>query len=236
MKAAVLICLSTLVAVCSFLPCAAAAKPKPKATPPPPTHHRRTHYDRFLDSVFEQADTNNDGRMTLTETYEWVLRLYVKMNRQAPVNPPTYAQVKRIHALMDDDNSNSIGQDELRELAEFFVGRATVRVVVSKIIKLVVAPLAAEALLRWFQKQDQLYEAVVVPYVPERLIPIVTNPVIGRTVLMILIMTTLGGMLMELVNDILDSRLEQKEAAEMAAAEVKVKKLKNKKNKEKKKR
>ena len=207
--------------VCTFLPChASAGRPSPptpnKAALTPP-RRRKTRYDRFLDSVFAKADTDKDGRMSITETYEWVLQLYVKLNRQAPINPPTLAQVKRIHALMDDDRSNHIGQDEFRDLAEFFVGRATVRVVGFKIIRLVVAPLTAEALLRWFQKQDALYQAIVEPYVAPRLIPVITNPVIGRTILMILTMMTLGGVVMEAINDFLDHHLEQKEAAEMEA-------------------
>jgi hypothetical protein len=175
-----------------------------------------SRYDRFLQNVFTHADSNSDGRMTLSETYEWVLRLYVQINRQAPINPPTMAQVERLVAVMDKNQDASIGQEEFRALANLFVQRAAVRVAANKILTLFAAPLLAEALLQWIKHQAWLYDQVVVPYVRDAWIPTVTNPILGRTVLIVALVSTLGGMVMGWVNDVLDWQVTRGEAHEAA--------------------
>lgn len=200
---------------------------KPKKTVISATPHRRGHivgfrprmspYERFLQSVFDKADVDNDGKMSLTETYEWVLRFYVQINRNAPINPPTLHQVQRLIRVMDTDGNNSINRTEFRALAEILWQRAAARVAAHKFVTMIVAPLFAEAVLQWFQHQTWLYEKYVVRYVPRRLVPIVTNTVLGRTVLIVLWMSTLGNFIMEAVNDYLDERIEKREAEEEAA-------------------
>lgn len=174
-------------------------------------------YERFLQSVFESADTDKDGKMTLTETYQWVLRLYIQINRQAPINPPTMSQLERIVDVMDTDGDDSIGKEDFRALAELLWRRAGARIAANKIITVVIAPLLAEWTLQWFKQQVWLYETVVVPYVPERFAHIVTNPVLGRTILVVAFVSTLGGFIMELVNDLLDKQIERREEHEVAA-------------------
>ena len=71
-----------------------------------------------------------------------------------------------------------------------------------------------------------MYQAVVEPYVAERFIPLVTNLVIGRTILMIIVGATLGGVVLEFVDDLLDDHIERKEAEEMAAEAAKKKQKK----------
>jgi hypothetical protein len=179
-------------------------------------------YQRFLEKVFEQADVDKDGRMTFTETYEWVLRLYVQINRHAPINPPSWAQVQRVVDVMDTDHSRFIAPEEFRALAEIFVRRAAARVVANKIVTLLVAPLLAEVLLRWFQRQDWLYDMVLVPFVPALAWPILTNPILGRTILMAILVSTLGGFVMGQLNNFLDHQIDRREAKalerEVAAA------------------
>jgi hypothetical protein len=175
-----------------------------------------SRYDRFLQNVFTHADSNSDGRIALNETYEWVLRLYVQINRQAPINPPTMAQVERLVAVMDKNQDSTIGQDEFRALANLFVRRAAVRVAANKILTLLVAPLLAEGLLQWIKRQAWLYHQVVVPYVRDTWIPTVTNPILGRTVLMVALVSTLGGVIMGWVNDVLDWQVSRGEAREAA--------------------
>ena len=172
---------------------------------------RKSRYDRFLEKVFEQADTDKDGRLTINDTYEWVLRLYIQINRKAPCNPPTLGQVKRIVHLMDTDRDNSINHDEFRDLADLFFQRAGVRIAANRFIKIVVAPLLAESLLQWIKKQAWLYEKIVVPYMPPSIIPIVTNVQLGRVVCMISLMISLGGFIMEVVDDVLDDQIEDLE-------------------------
>ena len=206
---------------------AAAKKAKSAAVPRPPRRSgllipRQTRYDRFLEKAFDQADTNEDGRMTLAETYEWVLRLYIQINRQAPIDPPTMTQVKILVKATDDNHDNYISQEEFRDLAEICARRAAVRVAANKFITLIVAPLLAEGLLGWFKRQAWLYETLVVPYAPERFIPVITNPVIGRTVLMVILVSTLGRTVMEFVNDLLGgNRIEAEEEQKAAASKKK---------------
>mmetsp|Transcript_22760 Transcript_22760/g.43261 ORF Transcript_22760/g.43261 Transcript_22760/m.43261 type:complete len:227 (+) Transcript_22760:982-1662(+) len=188
----------------------AARKPKPAATLP----LRQSRYDRFLQKVFDKADTDADGRMTLTETYEWILRFYIVINRKAPVNPPTLRQVKNLIQLTDDNRDNYITQEEFRDLAEICARRAGVRIVAIRFIQMIIAPLLAEGTLQWLKQQTWLYEKVVVPYVPERFIPRITKPVVGRTVLMILFVSQLGRIVMEIINDMLDERLNRRIQAE----------------------
>jgi len=179
-----------------------------------PLTQRQSRYDRFLQKVFDKADTDADGRMTLTETYEWVLRLYIVINREAPVNPPTMTQIKNLIKLTDGNRDEYITHEEFRGLAEICARRAAVRIVANKFIQLFVAPFLAEGTLRWLKEQTWLYEAVVVPLVPERFIPIVTNQVMGRTVLMVLFVSNLGRIVMGFVNDVLDERVNRRINAE----------------------
>ena len=179
-----------------------------------PSCRRGNRYERYFEKVFERADVDHDGRMTLTETYEWVLRLYVQINRQAPINPPTMAQVQRVVDVMDTDHSRYISNAEFRALAEVFLRRAAARVVANKLVILFAAPILAEFLLRWFQEKDVFgwFSELVVPFVPDNLLALLINPVVGRTILIAILVSTLGGFVMGQVNEFLDRQIDRREA------------------------
>jgi hypothetical protein len=193
----------------SSCPCVYSTKPVVAV----PRQTRPSRYERYLEKVFAESDNDQDGRMTLTETYEWVLRLYIRINQDAPIKPPTLAQVQRIVSVMDTDRSQSISKSEFRALAEIFVRRAAVRVAANKAVTLLVAPLMAEACLRKIQTQTWLYDCVVVPYVPIFLVPWVTNPVLGRTALIAVFVSTFGGLVTRRLNLFLDRQIERRERA-----------------------
>lgn len=43
---------------------------------------RSSRFEKFVDKLFDEADTNNDGTVELGEVYEMVLQMYIKLNRQ----------------------------------------------------------------------------------------------------------------------------------------------------------
>ena len=55
----------------------------------------------------------------MDELYELVLKMYINLNRQAPVPPPTRETVKDLYHQADADGSNSIDQKEFRKFEDY---------------------------------------------------------------------------------------------------------------------
>jgi hypothetical protein len=163
-------------------------------------------YDRFIQRMYNDADVDHDGFISFAETYEMVLKLYININRQAPINPPSREKVRRLFVLSDTSRNNRINREEFTQLARVLVQRALVRIITCKVTSLVGAPLLATYLVGVLGQQEwlpQLAEKVV----PGRFLPTVTNPEFGRTILMVIFLATLGKFVMNVVNLLLDLTL-----------------------------
>jgi len=94
----------------------------------------------MINDIFDAADTNKDGRVDISESYVLILKLYIKVNRQAPVNPPSFQVAEVLFRAADNDGSGRLNKGEFLELATTLLGRAGLRVAAYKVITLLAAP------------------------------------------------------------------------------------------------
>ena len=105
-------------------------------------------FEGMVSGIFDDADTNNDGKVDISEAYILILKLYININRQAPIAPPSRATADLLFRTSDNDDSGKLSKQEFTELASKLFGRAGLRVASYKIITVLVAPLLG-ALLRF---------------------------------------------------------------------------------------
>jgi len=159
--------------------------------------------ERFLDKVFDQADTNKDGTVDIAETYEMVLQLYLKLNRQAPIPPPSRATVLQFFRESDVDGNRRISRDEFGRLARIIGRRAMFRLVAHKMVTLLGAPLLAEYTLRRLIGRPHLH-AWAARVLPERYLGTLTSVTLWRTVLIVLFVASMGNIVLGIVDFLLD--------------------------------
>lgn len=165
-----------------------------------------TRYDRFIQKIYDGADINKDGSISLAEAYELALKLYIKVNREAPIDPPTREQIFRVFSASDTNHNRRISRAEFTQLAELIGQRALVRITANKLIELVVAPVLATVVVHELSNWDWLPH-LAARIVPERFLPTATSQQFYRTVLIVLLVSTLGKSTMKMVNVLLDSSL-----------------------------
>lgn len=170
-----------------------------------------SRFDRLVDNLFDDADQDRSGFVDLAETYELILKIYLQINRQSPINPPPREDVIRLFRAADKDRNKKISREEFQSLAKNIGQRALVRIVAHKSLTLLAAPLLAEWVLRktW---NVQSIPSIAKKYFPSKAVPIVTSAAFCRSVLMVSFMATLGGLVMKTVNSLLDMQLPQAEA------------------------
>jgi EF hand len=173
----------------------------------PKKRRKSTRFDRIVQTIFDDADANKDGHISFDECYELVLKLYINLNRQAPIPPPTRYKVQQLFASNDVDHNHQISRQEFQSLSQILVGQAATRLVAHKVVTLLCAPLLAEWVVRQLQQQSWL-PALIQWLVPDRIeprvLPILTSQALGRTVVIIAFVATLGNIILDLVNKIVD--------------------------------
>lgn len=165
---------------------------------------------RLVDKIFDGADTNKDGTVNFYEVYELVLKFYISINQQAPIPPPSKKRVLQLFLNADTSHDNRLNREEFHGLANILARRAVTRVAAHKLLTLVGAPLLAEYLIRKFTGvsiMPKIAEALVPDRYEEKVMPVVTSPAFCRTLLIIVLVATLGNVVMNMVNKILDLRL-----------------------------
>lgn len=166
-------------------------------------------YDRFVQKIFDDADTNKDHAISEAETYELVLKLYILINRQAPINPPSRETVHALFELSDSDNNRRINRQEFMSLATIVSRGALLRVMAHKVITLFGAPLLATSVVRQLSKPpaQPMLTQFAVRYVPEPWLPTMTSPALYEMTLIILFVSTLGSAIMNFVDAVHDMSL-----------------------------
>mmetsp|Transcript_5299 Transcript_5299/g.8708 ORF Transcript_5299/g.8708 Transcript_5299/m.8708 type:complete len:323 (+) Transcript_5299:167-1135(+) len=164
--------------------------------------------DRVSQQLFDDADVNGDGWITVTEAYEFVLQMYIVMNRHAPLSPPSRSKVEQLFYEYDNNrHDRGLNKDEFMQLLQHFTQRAASTMVAHQWVTLVGAPLLTEGVLRFvrpvFQKCDPL-KLLVQTALPSRLMPIVTSITFLRSILLLFFATTLADIVLATVNWILD--------------------------------
>jgi hypothetical protein len=160
-------------------------------------------FDRFAQKIFDNADTNKDGSVSFSEVYELILQLYVNINRQAPIPPPSRGKVLQLYLDADKSHDNRLSREEFGGIARAVGRRALSRLIAHKLVTLIGAPLLAEYLVRTFAAKEwvqRMAEAIVPNRFNERILPVITSKAFGRTVLNVLLVATLGNIVLSTVN------------------------------------
>lgn len=221
-------CLTIPLLVCCSLSPWASAWPKVSA-PPPPTvgsppacgggkqPKKRTssssRWDRYLSRLYREADLNRDGSISFDECYERVLLFYVKLNRQAPIPPPSRAKILRLYAEADYDQSQSLDEEQFKELASTLASRGATRVLAHKLVTMVLGPWLATATVEYLATTEslgsvrQLLRGTAEGNLPGRLARLVETKSFWNTVVLILTVKNLGNLVMEGVNWYMDRNL-----------------------------
>ena len=97
----------------------------------------------LLHKAFDAADSNQDGKVDANEIYALVLQVYVKLNRQAPVDPPTREQVMVLYKRADKDRSGKLSKEEFEGLVGDLTARAATRIGLYLALTYVLGPLLA---------------------------------------------------------------------------------------------
>lgn len=170
-----------------------------------PITKRSSRFDKFIQKLFDNADTNRDDDIDFGELYELVLQMYVKLNRQAPIPPPTRSEVLQLYKHTDRNHDRTVGRDEFTELATLLGKQALIRLVAHKMVTLVGAPILAHyVVLHWV---NPWWMKVAVKVIPTKWVPWVTNPALTRTIVMVVFVASLGNLVMSAVDWILDMNL-----------------------------
>lgn len=175
----------------------------------------RSSIDRFVDKLFDETDSNNDGTVSFEEAYVGCLLLYVQLNRSAPIPPPNREKFRRIFSQAVGNNksnkSNALEKEEYGNMLKQIVGRAVLRVSSHKIVTLVGAPLLAEMIVRSLASRKDGFEALLRSIIPSQFqdatIPTLMSSTFHRGLWMIILVTTLGNICLGAVTFLLDLSL-----------------------------
>lgn len=166
--------------------------------------------ERIVNKIFDEADTNRDGSVSFREVYELVLKIYITINQQAPIPPPSKQRVLQLFLNADTTHNNKLNREEFKGLANILARRAISRVIAHKLVTLVGAPLLAAYFMNFFTGREwlpKLAAALVPNRYHDRILPVITSTAFCRTGLIIVLVSTLGNIVMNSVNLILDLSL-----------------------------
>lgn len=176
--------------------------------------YTRSSFDRMIENVFDKADVNNDGKINFQECYSLVMKLYVYLNRQAPVPPPTRHSLRALFEACDENNSNCISKTEFTNLSHILGRRAFFRVATCKLVRIAGAPILAEYTMRQLDGRTwpkKVAKAMVPKSLRPKMLPVVTSPAFGRTILIVAFVSTLGNAFVGGVNYVLHQSLPGQE-------------------------
>ena len=168
---------------------------------------------RWTEQVFDAADLNKDGSMTLDEVYELTLKLYIMVNRQAPIPPPSRETVHALFSVTDSDRTGTLDREEFLPLATLLLERALSRVVAFKMVTLVGAPLLTEYVVHWWTQEHRPWLSRLVSRVVTNphYLNIITSKGFCRTLLLVLFISTLGNLVLSLVDGLLQLWLQHQQ-------------------------
>lgn len=164
---------------------------------------RSSAFDQYATKIFEEADENSDGTISLSECYELVLKMYIKVNRQAAIPPPTRPTVLKIFQESDNNHNRRISRDEFNNLAKILARRVSLSLVAHSMISYLAAPAAAEYIVRVYSGKKWLLR-MAKSVLPPKIEPLVTTRAFWRTVLVMTFVSTLGNFILENVYWYLD--------------------------------
>ena len=160
--------------------------------------------DNYIDGVFDKADINRDGSISIDEVYELVLLIYIKLNRQAPISPPSRAKIIELFTKFDTKKDGRLNSDEFKQFALIGVSRASAKVLSHKLLTFMVAPMLAWKLVKVFPRKEQLGQISKV-WLPEKYLNTVLSESFWNMGLTILFVSTLGDFAIHISDYLFDS-------------------------------
>lgn len=160
-------------------------------------------FDTLSQQIFDSGAVQKDGTISFDECYSLVLKLYIQLNRDAPLPPPSRSSLQELYELRDLNLKKGIHRHEFTQLTRLIGRRAAARTLSHKISSIVLAPLLAQASLRQLRKVEQLPQiaARVIPKpLHPKLLPIVTSEQFGSTILVVFFVANLGDVVVKSVN------------------------------------
>lgn len=173
-------------------------------TPSTPFWSKPSGFQKFADRLFEKSDVNQDGHLDLNEIYTMVLKLYVQLNREAPIPPPSRESIAQIFATTDVNSDNRISRQEFNKLASILGRRALTRLVAHRVVTLTGAPLLAAVVVAKLRGRAWLTR-MAQTVVPARLWPVIGSASFWRTALVVVFVATLGNIVLDCVNFFLEA-------------------------------
>lgn len=181
----------------------------------------KSSIERFIDKSFHERDINGDGMISFEEAYVGCLLLYVRLNQQAPIPPPSREKFLRIFVKAANKHSNNgnkgstsstlLDKDEYRFIMRTIVERAFFRLTSYKVVTLAGAPLLAEMIVRSLAHRKGSLESFLRSVIPvdyhETWIPTLTSKAFHRGLWMVILVTTLGNVVLGGVTRLLDMSL-----------------------------
>lgn len=108
--------------------------------------------------LFEESDTNQDGSLYENDVYDLVLKIYIKVNQEAPIDPPSRERVMTLFHQADVLKTGTILPCEFEQLLKTLYARASSRVLTYKIINMVGGPFCAITLINTLKNTPNVME------------------------------------------------------------------------------
>ena len=159
-------------------------------------------FRRMAEQIFMAADLDHDDKLTFDDVYELALRVYIVVNRQAPIPPPSREMVRRLFDRIDRNHNGVLTRDEFLQLSHWALGRTTSRLVSFKVATLVGAPLVVEWMVQWWNLKPRpwLHNCLSKVVTDTRYLETITSRGFARTVLLLGLVSTLGSAVLKLTD------------------------------------
>lgn len=148
---------------------------------------------KLTDLFFDKLDEDKDGALSFDEFYEIMLLISVKVNRQAPVPPPTKAIARVLFEKADADNSGKLTKDEIKTVAVLAMPRTAIRVGSHKIISFLGAPMLAMKTVESLKGNDWVLD-LGKKWVPEKFHDMVLTEDFWKLALTVSFVSVLGNL------------------------------------------
>jgi hypothetical protein len=106
--------------------------------------------NKYAEDLFDKTDANSDGSLSFEEIYKLVLLISIKVNREAPITPPTEENMRILFDKADVSKSGKLTKGEFKKFLRISLPRTSTRVLAHKILSIVVAPMLAFQVVHHF--------------------------------------------------------------------------------------
>ncbi len=169
----------------------------------------KSSMENFVDKLFYETDTNEDGMISLEEAYVGCLLLYVRLNRRAPIPPPSREKFRRIFLKnVEAKEVAALNKEEYGDVLKRITARALLRLTSYRVVTFLGAPLLTEMIVRSLACRKESFEKMLRYILPinlhDTLIPTLTSKAFHRGFWLVVMVVTLGNICLAAVTFLLD--------------------------------